>query len=166
MFIQPCDTARGTSGLRYEDCAGGENSFLDEPSNSPCPICLRKEAFRQHTAQENIEYELRQPWRVSVAGESAHGRLEARRPSLFPTTVSSAQGSGFDESPPSSLLRDKDAGSVTSNGDAMMDNTATAASLTSVSLLEHIMPFQPCERAACLADETSFSRCQLLTRHS
>lgn len=101
----PCDAARGTPGQSYEDCADGENSFLAEPSQPPCLVCWRREAFREYTRRENTR----------AAGSSVEQRQResnlrdgkpARRSSLFPSTTTTSPRS-FHDSPPSSLMQDK-----------------------------------------------------------
>lgn len=54
---------------------------------------------------------------------------------LYVTTESPAEGPVVDESPPSSLLRDKDYDRLSSGRGAAVDNAATSASLTSVSAI-------------------------------
>ena len=49
--IMTCETARGTPGRMYEDCVDGENSYIEGPSSTPCPICQRSETFRDHIQQ-------------------------------------------------------------------------------------------------------------------
>ena len=48
MHIVPCETARATPGLSYEDCPDGDKSYIEEPSSTACPICQRNETFRNY----------------------------------------------------------------------------------------------------------------------
>lgn len=82
LHIVPCDAARGTPGLVYEDCAAGENSFIEEASTAACPVCQRTQALNKHAQGINSDGASSVTTDSPATAVLSHKRSSNRMPTL------------------------------------------------------------------------------------